>query len=77
MGHFHYPGKFGSVFASFPGPIFPALYLFQTTLYYYVFPLQRTGIHLVLIIISFVIRLYFMLIIIIKTLTRRREKFGA
>jgi hypothetical protein len=35
------------VFASFPGPIFPALYLFQTTLDYYVFPLQRTGIHLV------------------------------
>jgi hypothetical protein len=47
MGHFHYPGKFGSVFASFLGPIFAALYLFQTTLGYYVFPLQRTGIHLV------------------------------
>ena len=43
MGHFHYPGKFGSVFASIPGPIFAALYLFQTTLGYYVFPLQRTG----------------------------------
>ena len=48
MGHFHYPGKFGSVFASFLRPIFAALYLFQTTLGYYVFPLQRTGIHLVL-----------------------------
>lgn len=26
MGHFDYPGKFGAVFASIPGPIFAALY---------------------------------------------------
>jgi hypothetical protein len=47
MGHFHYSGKFGSMFALIPGPIFAALYLFQTTLDYYVFPLQRTSTHLV------------------------------
>jgi hypothetical protein len=32
MGHFHYLRKFGSVFASILGPIFAALYLFQTTI---------------------------------------------
>jgi hypothetical protein len=48
MGHFHYSGKFGSMFASIPGPIFAALYLFQTTLDYYMFPLQRTSTHLVI-----------------------------
>ena len=26
MVHFDYPGKFGAVFASIPGPIFAALY---------------------------------------------------
>jgi hypothetical protein len=33
MGHFHYPGKFGSVFASIPGPIFATLYMFQTIIF--------------------------------------------
>ena len=46
-GSFSLSWEFRSVFASIPGPIFAALYLFQTTLGYYVFPLQCTGIHLV------------------------------
>jgi hypothetical protein len=57
MGYFHYPGKFGSMFASILGPIFAALYLFQTTLDYYVFPLQRTGTHLVYIYVLSLCRL--------------------